>query len=144
MDSEFNKDASQSGFVGESRTTGTGTATKMKQEIEDTASQVKEKVMDFGRKATDTIDAQREPAAGALDRTASTLHEQGDRLAKVTSSAAHVTADKLQATADYIREHDARAMMNDVERLMKRYPVQALAAAAVIGFLAGRVLRGGE
>jgi len=137
VDNQFNKDASQGGSYRE----GTGTATQMKQEIQNTASQVKDKVTDFGKKTAEKIDTQREPAAGALEKTASALHEKGDRVAAATSGAAHKTADKIQATADYIREHDVKAMMNDVEGLVRRHPGQALAAAVAAGFLFGRVFR---
>ena len=52
----------------------------------------------------------------------------------------HATADKIQAAADYIRENDFRAMAEDVSGVVRRYPGQALAAAVVVGFLAGRAL----
>jgi ElaB/YqjD/DUF883 family membrane-anchored ribosome-binding protein len=113
----------------------------MKEQASQTAAQVKEKVADLGRKASDKIDEQRVRAASTFDSTASAIHESGDRLASKASNAAHATADKIQAAADYLREHDAHAMMEDVEGLVRRYPGQALAAAAVVGFLAGRTLR---
>jgi ElaB/YqjD/DUF883 family membrane-anchored ribosome-binding protein len=50
----------------------------------------------------------------------------------------------MHAAADYLRDHDARAMMEDLEGLVRRYPGQALAAAAVVGFFAGRALRNGD
>ena len=55
------------------------------------------------------------------------------------------TEDTLvqQTTAEYLREHDTRAMLEDLEAVVRRYPGQALAAAAVIGFFAGRALRNG-
>ena len=106
------------------------------------AAQIKETVSDLGRKAGDKIDERRMRAAD-VESTASTLHERGDRLASTTSNAMHKTADKIQTAADYLREHDTRAMMGDLEAMVRRYPGQALAAAAVIGFFAGRALRNG-
>ena len=82
-------------------------------------------------------------AADTFESTASTLHERGERLASTTSSAVHKTADKIQNAAEYLRQHDTRAMLGDFEDLVRRYPGQALAAAAVIGFFAGRALRNG-
>jgi len=108
------------------------------------ATQVKEKVADLGRKATDKIDEQRVRAASTLDSTASAIHDRGDRLASKTSSAMHATADKIQSASDYLREHNASAMMDDFQRLVRRYPGQALAAAAVLGFLFGRSLRSSD
>ena len=116
----------------------------MIEQIGQRTSQVKDKVADLGKKAGDKIDEQRVRAAGKLDSTASTIHEQGDRLASTTSNAMHATADKIQSASDYLREHDASAMMEDVQRLLRRYPGQALAAAVVVGFLFGRTLRSGN
>jgi ElaB/YqjD/DUF883 family membrane-anchored ribosome-binding protein len=56
---------------------------------------------------------------------------------KVTGLA-HSTADKLSSTAEYVREHDLKSMMADVEQLVKQNPVPSLWAAAIVGFLVGR------
>ena len=119
---------------------GAGTAARMKEEVEGRPSEVKQKVADFGRKATDRIDSQREPVADTLNRTASSLHQQGDKAA----TAAHTAADRLEAAADYVRKNDLKAMMGDVQDLAKRYPGQSLAAAAVVGFLLGRLFRSAD
>ena len=120
------------------------TETGIREQVTQRATQVKEKVADLGRKAGDKIDEQRVRTADTFDNTASALHEGGDRFASSTSNAVHATADKIQTAADYLREHDAPAMMNDFEGLVRRYPGQALAAAAVVGFLAGRALRSSD
>jgi ElaB/YqjD/DUF883 family membrane-anchored ribosome-binding protein len=134
---DYNKQSGQSSY-GESTGTGTtGTAARMKEQISEKAADVKEKVTDFGRKAGDKIDDSRESAAGALDKTASSLHSGGDKL----SGAAHSAADKIQATADYVRRTDLKGMAEDVQDIVKRYPGQSLAAAAILGFLVARGLR---
>jgi ElaB/YqjD/DUF883 family membrane-anchored ribosome-binding protein len=131
MNDQFNEPSA--GGYGE----GTGTAARMKEEGEGRAAEVKQNVAEFGRKAADRIDSQREPVANTLNRTASSLHQQGDNAASV----AHTTADKLELAADYVRKNDLKAMMGDVQDLAKRYPGQSLAAAAVVGFLLGRLFR---
>jgi ElaB/YqjD/DUF883 family membrane-anchored ribosome-binding protein len=85
----------------------------------------------------DKIDDSRESAAGALGKTASSLHSGGDKL----SGVAHSAADKIQATADYVRRTDLKGMAEDVQDIVKRYPGQSLAAAAILGFLVARGLR---
>ena len=117
------------------------TTARMRQQIGDKVDDAKEKAADLGRKAVSRVDAQREPAAGALDRTADTLHEQTDRWANTAAGAAHATADKIQNVADYVRSHDARAMVDDAGELVRRYPAQTLVAAAAVGFLVGRAFR---
>ena len=73
--------------------------------------------------------------------TASSFPEGVKSGVDTIASAAHATADNIQATADYVRNNDLNAMMGDVEGLVKRYPGQSLLAAAAVGFLIGRVLR---
>jgi ElaB/YqjD/DUF883 family membrane-anchored ribosome-binding protein len=113
----------------------------IKDEAGQTAAQVKDKVADLGRKAGEKIDQGRVRAADTVDSTASTLRESADRLASTTSQTVHNVTDKLQSAADYLRDNDARAIMEDVAHFMRRYPAQSLAAAVVVGFLAGRALR---
>lgn len=108
------------------------------------ASNVKEKVADLGRRASGKLEEQRVRAASAFDATASALHEGGDRFASTASNAAHATAEKIQVVADYLRNHDARAVLEDMEGVVRRYPGPALAVAAVVGFFAGRALRNGN
>jgi ElaB/YqjD/DUF883 family membrane-anchored ribosome-binding protein len=143
MDEQYQQDAGQK--FGDSSGTGTtgsaaGTAARLKEQVSDKAAEVRDRMADFGRRTADKIDASREPAAASLNRTASVLHTQSDRVA----SAAHATADKLQATADYVRDHDFKEMAGDVQELVKRYPGQSLAAAAILGFLLARVMRSSD
>jgi hypothetical protein len=101
------------------------------------AADIKDRVADFGRKTVDKLDDSRETVAGALEATASTLHSRGDQL----SGAAHTAANKLSAT-DYVRRTNLKGMANDVQEVLKRYPVQSLAVGVVLGFLVARAFRG--
>lgn len=112
----------------------------MTDKVSDVANQMKDKVADFGRSAADKIDGNRESAASGLENAASALHDKADSLPggeKVTSLA-HTTAEKLNSTAQYVREHDFNRMMGDLEQVVKNNPGPSLIAAAVIGYLAGR------
>jgi ElaB/YqjD/DUF883 family membrane-anchored ribosome-binding protein len=120
------------------------TMSNLKDEASEKLAQAKDKVSEMGRKAGDKLEDGRQKAAGAFASTASTLHEKGDRMAAATSTAAHATADKIQVAADYLRDHNAQAMLEDVSGVVRRYPGQALAAAAVVGFMVGRILKGGD
>ena len=53
---------------------------------------------------------------------------------------ARAAADRLNSGADYVRSHDAKRMMADVEAFVKSNPGPALVVAAVFGFLVGRAL----
>jgi ElaB/YqjD/DUF883 family membrane-anchored ribosome-binding protein len=134
---DYNKQSGQSAFGESTEAGGAGTAARMKEQISEKAADVKERVTEFGRKTADKIDDSRESAAGALEKTASSLHSGGDKL----SGVAHSAADKIQATADYVRRTDLKGMAEDVQDIVKRYPGQSLAAAAILGFLVARGLR---
>ena len=110
------------------------------EKVSEVASQVKDKVSDFGQRAVDKIDENRESAAGGLESAARALHEKADSLpgGETVGSLAHSTADKLSSTAEYVREHDVTSMMADVEQLVRKNPGPSLLVAAVIGFLVGR------
>jgi ElaB/YqjD/DUF883 family membrane-anchored ribosome-binding protein len=119
------------------------TAQSVKETMTDAANTARQKVAETGRQTTGRIDEQRGPAADALQSAASTLHEKAEDLpgGQSVKSAAHSAADKLESTAGYIREHDIRAMLSDVEDVVKRNPGPSLLIAAGIGFLIGRAFR---
>jgi ElaB/YqjD/DUF883 family membrane-anchored ribosome-binding protein len=112
-------------------------AARMTNEIGEKAGQARDAAADLGRKTVERIDAQRTPAAETLDHTASALHRRADSAVGVVQA----TADTLHATAEYVRQHDIRTMLKDVEGLVRRYPGPALAVAAAAGFLVARVAR---
>ncbi|MGA8027026.1 MAG: hypothetical protein WB992_07760 [Bryobacteraceae bacterium] len=119
------------------------TAQTVKEKVTDAATTAKQKVSDAGRQATDKIDEKRGPAADALETAASTLHEKAEDLpgGDTVKSVAHSAAEKLESTAGYIREHDVRAMLSDVEEIVKRNPGPSLLVAVAVGFLIGRAFR---
>ena len=119
------------------------TAASVKEKVSDAASAAKQKISDAGKQATDKIDEKRQPTADALQSAASTIHEKAEGLpgGETVKSVAHSAADKLESTAGYIREHDVKAMLTDVEEMVKRNPGPSLLIAAAIGFLIGRAFR---
>ena len=89
-----------------------------------------------------TIDESRSTAADGLDAAASALHDRAADLpgGETVRTVARATADRLGSSAEYVRTHDAKRMMADVESLVKSNPGPALAVAAAFGFLLGRAL----
>lgn len=95
--------------------------------IADASSRIQEK-------ASDAFHAGRIATADGLDSAASSINAGADRVA----DAAHSTADSLSASARYVRKHDSRDMVSDIESLIKAHPGKALLSAAILGFFAGR------
>jgi hypothetical protein len=87
------------------------------------------------------------PQAGTFDqhtadRVASTIDERIDDLpgGRKVKEFAQAAADRFSSGADYVRSHDARRMMTDVETAVRNHPGLALLIAAALGFMVGRTL----
>jgi ElaB/YqjD/DUF883 family membrane-anchored ribosome-binding protein len=87
------------------------------------------------------MDTQRGRAADTLEQAAERLHAAGNRVPERVTQFTHSAADRLSATANYVRSHGAKDVLADVESYVKSHPAQALAIVAVAGFFAGRALR---
>ena len=115
-------------------------ASQIKTSVANAESAISDKASQLGQKATQSIDANRGSAANMLDKAASSLHDNlsslpgGEKVQELGDDTAH----KPGETADYVRTHDSKAMMADIETFVKSHPSQALIAAGIIGFLTGR------
>lgn len=109
--------------------------------VSDRAARVLDQAKTAGRSAVDTIDDKRETAADTLSSTASKIRTKASEYSDGRlTGAAHKTADTLQATADFMRNHPVSRVKHDLETFAKRNPGAALALAAGVGFLLGRAL----
>ena len=109
----------------------------------ETVTQVKEEVAEAGWNLQAKIDEARGPAAEKIQNAAAALHEKAGTLPGGATAAnlAHKTADTMQATAEYVREHEVQKMMADVGAFARRHAGKSLLAAAAVGFLIGRKFR---
>ena len=105
-------------------------------------SDLKESMSDMARTATRTVDHGRQTAAERLGSAASAVRDRVDQLpgGPKVQQLAHAAAERLSKTADYMRSHDAKRMLGDVERVVKNHPGPSLAIAAAFGFVLGRAL----
>lgn len=126
----------------EKTTSDMGTSSGLGAQLSGATARAKEKAVELGQTATETIDSQRDTAASGLDTAASAIHARADQLpgGQTVSGLAHSAADTLTSTADYVRQNDVKSMVADVEQIVKKNPGPALLAAAVVGFLVGRAL----
>jgi ElaB/YqjD/DUF883 family membrane-anchored ribosome-binding protein len=106
------------------------------------ASSVKSRVSDMGKKAADAIDSRRDRVAEGMDSAAAALRDRAESVtgAGRLAGAADTTADAMESAADYVRDQDVRAMLDDLGRLAKRHPGATLLTAAAVGFLLVRGL----
>lgn len=52
-----------------------------------------------------------------------------------------VASQAQQKVRDYLRDHDAKDMLDDLNSYVKSHPTQALMAAAAFGFVTAALLR---
>ena len=112
--------------------------------LTETASQLGAKVSeaqaraeDLSRAAGRTVDE----AAGALHTAASSVRTTARQGCEVIDGLANSAADKMDATASYVEDHDLRSVLAGGRRLIRRYPTGSLIVATAIGCLAGSALR---
>jgi ElaB/YqjD/DUF883 family membrane-anchored ribosome-binding protein len=111
-------------------------------ELADRATEAKDSMADMAAAATKKVDEGRSMAADRLDSAISAVQERvgelpgGQRVKELASAA----AERFSTTADYMRTHDAKRMMADVETVVKNNPGPALLFAAAFGFVLGRAL----
>ena len=88
------------------------------------------------------IEESRSTAADGLDNAASAIQDHADDLpgGPTVRKFARAAAYRLSTTADYVRTHDSKRMMADVEAFVKSNPGPALIASAVFGFLVSRAM----
>jgi ElaB/YqjD/DUF883 family membrane-anchored ribosome-binding protein len=99
----------------------------------------------------------RNPLDQSLKNSTSDLKESVSDMARTAASAvrdrvdqlpggpkvqqfAQAAAERLSTTADYVRSHDAKRMLDDVGRVVKNNPGPSLVIAAAFGFVLGRAL----
>lgn len=82
-----------------------------------------------------------EHTSNDIGRSAGMGNGMAQKVVDQVAEKAGTMADTIRSTADYVRNNDVKAMGRDVEGLVKRYPGQALLAAAVLGFFVARALR---
>lgn len=95
---------------------------------------------DLEREAALMLEDARDETADTLDDAADTVVRGSRNMMHSVARAAGRTASALETGADYLRDHDSKDMLHDVNSLARRYPGASLAAAAVVGFFLGRAM----
>ena len=123
--------------------TSSSAAFNAEEAVSDTIGRMKDQASRYGKQAVDAVDGRRESAAGALRSAASGIRSNADSLpgGPQVGQMANQAADTLEATATYVREHEAQDMLSDLQSFVKAHPAQMLIGAVVVGFLVGRSAR---
>lgn len=132
--------------VGTARDRVTDVAGTARDRVADVAGSARERVGGAAESARDRVGAVpgqlREGVAGGLESVANRIShlvdaEEGGRMAGVAGG----FAGGMESTARYVREGNVEELRRDFEGQVRRSPVQTLLAAALAGFVIGRILR---
>lgn len=126
-----------------------GAATKAQQTAETAKAKAgavtetaKAKAGQVTEQAAEKADVGIDKAAGGLDKLADTIRDKtADGQAAAVQGQASMVAEKLDATANYLRDKDTDQLVSDLEALVRRKPVQSVGVAVGIGFLLSKALR---
>lgn len=90
--------------------------------------------------AIESVDNAREETAGALHTAASSTRRTGRQGSAAIDNIAAGAADRLDATASYLEDHDLSRTFRDLRQFARQHLTGSLVFAVAIGFLAGAAL----
>lgn len=105
------------------------------------AGQAQEKVENAAGQAQEKADMGMQKAADGLERAAETLRSRSDSQGGAVGDAAMSAAGALEQGAEYLRGTDTEQLLNDVEAMVRRRPVESLLVAAGLGIVVAKAMR---
>ena len=100
----------------------------------------RESAEEMGRSAGRKLEGARCETVGALHSAASSVRRTGRQGSDAIDSLATGAADRLDATASYVQDHDLRDVFTGLRRFGRRHLAGSLVAAVAVGFFAGAAL----
>ena len=99
----------------------------------DTAQDVKDSVVEFGRSAGRKMEEARDHTSGALHQAASSVRQGSARIDVLAAGA----ASRLDATASFVKDADLKGISASLRRFGRNHLTEVLIAAVAVGYLAG-------
>ncbi|HJS24023.1 MAG TPA: hypothetical protein VJ751_06690 [Pyrinomonadaceae bacterium] len=101
------------------------------------------------QRAGSQIDRQKETAANELSQVVNAVRQFGQNLsgeangpiARYAAEYGDKAADSLERLTNYIREQDAKRLLNDVQNFGRRQPALLLGGAFLLGFAGARLIK---
>ena len=112
---------------------------KVRELREAARSQAALRAHELGAKAQYRLDAERDRVASRIEDAAVRLRQRGDVAGPIGHTAGEQVATRLEAAAGYLHEHPSDEIAGDVSTYVKQHPLRAVVAAAVVGYLFGRL-----
>jgi len=143
MDDQHMADAAEEpspGAMDTAKQKGEQAAQTAKQKTGQMADQAQQKAGQMTDKAQAKADQGMDMAASGLDQAADTIRQQGQQMGGGTvSNAVNTAANTLDSASQYLREKDTDQLLNDLESLVRRKPVESVLVAAGVGFVLSKI-----
>lgn len=107
----------------------------------DLGKDAKESMEQLGRSAGRRLDEVRTDTGAALHTAASSVRSTGRQGAEAIDNLATGTADRLDATATLVEDHDLSDVLTGLRKYSRQHIGRSLIAAAAVGFIAGSAMR---
>ena len=107
------------------------------QTTSDLGKEARESIEELGRSAGKRLDDARNDTGDALHSAASSVRTTGRQGSAAIDGSSARTADRLDATASYIEEHDLGDAFTGLRKFARRHLTGSLVVAVAIGALAG-------
>lgn len=110
-----------------------------KERLLEAHSQAKERLAEKSSQLAEKADHKLHKAGERMHQFADSLREKSPNDGRLSQPLSKV-ADTLDTSADYLAQHGLSDIQADVTDLVRKYPVQALGAGLLLGFMLGATL----
>lgn len=106
---------------------------ELKDRSSDKVDELKDRSAQVGQQANDQLDSLMTATGSQMSNLAQTMHERAPQgqLGDVT----HKAANMLERGGEHLKQSNPEMIRNDVERVIREHPLEALALGLGIGFL---------
>lgn len=119
---------------------GEQVAQTAKQKTNQMTDQAQQKAGQMTDQAQAKADQGMDMAASGLDQAADTIRRQGQQMGGGTASGiANTAANTLDNASQYLRQKDTDELLDDLEALVRRKPVESVLVAAGVGFVLSKI-----
>ena len=95
----------------------------------------------LGEKLNSGADAGMNKAADGLGTAAEKMRTRAEEDEGVRATMEVKAADAMDKTADFLKTHDSKELMTDLEEFVKAHPIQAAVGALAAGYVIGKIVR---
>lgn len=103
------------------------------------AGQAQDKAQEVASQAQDKADQGVDATASGLGQAADMLRSKGEEQGGTVATTATKAAEKLDGASQYLQGKDTDQLLNDLEALARRKPVESLLVAAGVGFVLSKL-----